>query len=489
LNFGAAEGFIHSSGALTISGVISGSNGLTINPFAGSAITLTGANTYTGATTINGGTLTFGGLIDAGTAGPLGQTSAPIVMNVGSAQTRIYVNADTTINRNIVVGGNPSPAVNAVLGTTGSQILTVNGNVDLQRRLILEGGSTAANGIRLNGVISGAGVLATSGTFTNYNILNGNNTYSGGTEITPQGTFELGSDTGFGTGTVYFIGAGGTVLGSGTAPRTIANNIQINSTLNTTTPASNPTFGGTAPLNFTGTFDLNGATRGLNVTNTAPTTISGVVQNGGFQKFGTGQLSLNSVTGNTYTGGTIVNAGNLNVNNTSGSGTGAGTVLVNAAGTLSGNFSISGSTVVNGTLSPGNSAGTANFGSSLSLGSAAVTNMELASASSFDRVNVADLLTLDGTINIITIEGFIVQAGMTFDLFDWGSINATGFNPATDINFSMAQTAPGVTWDTSNFTIDGTITAGPEPSTYALLASGVVFAVGAYRRRRARNNS
>jgi autotransporter-associated beta strand protein len=42
LNFGAAEGFIHTSNTLGISGVISGSGGLTINPFAGSTVTLSG---------------------------------------------------------------------------------------------------------------------------------------------------------------------------------------------------------------------------------------------------------------------------------------------------------------------------------------------------------------------------------------------------------------------------------------------------------------
>jgi len=334
-----------------------------------------------------------------------------------------------------------------------------------------------------NGIISGAGSLTDA--FSTLAVLNGANTYSGGTEIT-TGTYEAGNNAAFGTGTVYFIGAGGTIRGSGTAPRTIGNNVQINSAFSATA-ASNPTFAGSAPVTFTGNIDLNGSLRGLNVTSTAPTTFAGVVQNGGFQKFGTGQLSLNSVTGNTYTGGTIVNAGILNVNNTSGSGTGTGTVSVAAAGTLSGNFSISGVTVVNGTLSPGNSVGTSNFGSSLTLGSAAVTLMELASPTSFDTINVSGLMTLDGIINVVTIGGYVVQAGTTFDLINWGTLNATGFNPATDINFAGAQTAPGVTFDTSNFAVNGTITAVPEPSTYALLASGLAFGVAAYRRRRARN--
>lgn len=51
----------------------------------------------------------------------------------------------------------------------------------------------------------------------------------------------------------------------------------------------------------------------------------------GFTKLGSGILALTAATGNTYTGGTAVKAGTLQVSNTSGSGTGTGAVAVSGA--------------------------------------------------------------------------------------------------------------------------------------------------------------
>lgn len=87
----------------------------------------------------------------------------------------------------------------------------------------------------------------------------------------------------------------------------------------------------------------------------------------------------------------------------------------------------------------------------------------------------------------MTIGGFIAQQGMSFDLVDWGTINASGFNPSTDFNFSGAQTAPGTTFDVSNFTTNGTITvvAVPEPASWMMVGVGasMLFAMMRLRRR------
>jgi autotransporter-associated beta strand protein len=70
-------------------------------------------------------------------------------------------------------------------------------------------------------------------------------------------------------------------------------------------------------------------------------TITGL---GSVQQIGTGATTLTG--DNTYSGGTTISAGTLYVNNTSGSGTGSGSVLVQSGGTLAGSGTISGAVTV-----------------------------------------------------------------------------------------------------------------------------------------------
>jgi autotransporter-associated beta strand protein len=183
----------------------------------------------------------------------------------------------------------------------------------------------------------------------------------------------------------------------------------------------------------------------------------------------TGTDTLQFTAANTYSGGTIISAGRFLVNNTSGSGTGTGTVTIAAGATLAGNFTISGATTIDGSLN----AGDANFGSDLTLKSTATTFLDLNSATSFDTIDVAGTLKLDGTVVIVTTGGYVVQAGTQFDLLGWSLLDAESFDLATDLDLSGAALAAGVTWDTSAFLTHGTLTAVPEPGTYALLALGL----------------
>ena len=69
----------------------------------------------------------------------------------------------------------------------------------------------------------------------------------------------------------------------------------------------------------------------------------------------------------TYDGGTIVSAGTLLVNNTSGSGTGTGAVTVNSGGTLGGTGTIAGAITLDcgGAVAPGDGGIGTLFGSDL----------------------------------------------------------------------------------------------------------------------------
>ena len=96
LNFGAAEGVITngSTSTLTMGGVLSGSNGITLSTLKG-AIALTGANTYTGQTTLLGGQINFSGLVanDGVTAGAFGLSTGAIVMNPGTSSLLLWATA------------------------------------------------------------------------------------------------------------------------------------------------------------------------------------------------------------------------------------------------------------------------------------------------------------------------------------------------------------------------------------------------------------
>jgi autotransporter-associated beta strand protein len=85
--------------------------------------------------------------------------------------------------------------------------------------------------------------------------------------------------------------------------------------------------------------------------NNLSTTFAGVIQDSGsVTKIGAGKLTLSGA--NTYSGGTIVNAGSFLVANRLGSGTGTGPVQVNA-GKLGGTGRIAGSVTIGGGSGPG----------------------------------------------------------------------------------------------------------------------------------------
>src|SRR5262249_46077386 len=77
--------------------------------------------------------------------------------------------------------------------------------------------------------------------------------------------------------------------------------------------------------------------------------------------------ALNLTGASTYTGGTMVSPFSiLSVNNTTGSATGSGPVIVNG-GRLTGNGMIAGDVTVSGFLAPGNGVGTINFHGNVTL--------------------------------------------------------------------------------------------------------------------------
>ncbi len=315
-----------------------------------------------------------------------------------------------TLNNAITWLGSPT-----ILATSGA--LTFGGGWNIPA-----GPLRIIGDVNANGVISGAGGLTKSGAGTL--ALTAINTYAGPT-TNQSGTISLNGTATFGDGSGLLVLAGGEILSRNTrsgapianpilmtASATIAGNGTLTNSLRVfpfssdhivatagtltirnagTNPyASNNVFrvrlsgGGftfTRPISIGFSGDLEAALSELESYNDAASgdqtftsTISG---HGTFRRSAAdpanaGRTIFSGV--NTYSGGTIVSAGTLLVNNPFGSGTGSGVVTVNDNGTLGGSGTIAGPVTCSGTISPGQSVGTLTFESGLDL-SAGGTNL------------------------------------------------------------------------------------------------------------------
>ena len=103
--------------------------------------------------------------------------------------------------------------------------------------------------------------------------------------------------------------------------------------------------------------------------------------------------------------------------------------------------------------------------------------------SSYDKYIVAGNLSLNGTLKLVSWNGFTGSAGQSFDLLDWGTLSGTFAN----IDATGFQLAAGTQLDYSQLYTSGvisvTVAAVPEPGTYALFLGGLLT-LGCLARRR-----
>ena len=263
----------------TASAVLAGTAGLTKSTVG--TVTLSGQNTYTGTTTIGNGVLSVSDV--GGSNNNLGNATTAVVLGDATNKgTLSYTGNSDSFTRGFTVNAGGGQ----IDSTTSGQTLSVdtNGITSVSNGNLTIGG--AGNTKVTTAITTGTGSLTKTGAGSAILTSNGN-TYTGATNIN-NGVLQLGD-------------------GNGTGQLSTSSAITISSPGNFTVNRNNTVTQGT---DFSGG-DLAGT--------------------GSVTQAGTGTTVLNRAAGNSYSGGTTVSLGTLQVGNTSGSALGTGTVTVGTA--------------------------------------------------------------------------------------------------------------------------------------------------------------
>lgn len=246
---------------------------------------------------------------------------------------------------------------------------------------------------------------------------------------------------------------------------------------------------GTVTLNSGATVTADRLQLAQDVGSTGTLTLSGVNTHTGTTTISAGTLALDAT-------GALASSSNINLGTTGSTGTldvtAKSSFTLGSGQTLSGvdTVSLGGDTLtIEGTFSPGNSAGLVTIDGNFTLDSASIINLEiggLTRATEYDAFDVTGTATLGGTLNVSLIDEYNPTGTSTYNLFNASSIGGT----FAAVN--LPSVANG-TWNTSNLATTGeislTVSAVPEPANFALLLSLLAIGVKTTQRRVVRRRS
>ncbi len=204
---------------------------------------------------------------------------------------------------------------------------------------------------------------------------------------------------------------------------------------------------------------------------------------------GSRTVRLTSAAGAAATSDLTVSGGNFGGSFSDGGGslavtkTGGGTLRLDGVsthsgltdvqgGTLSGTGSLAGSLRIRdgAAISPGNLTGSFSLGGSFTQDFGSVYLAQIANPSSMDLVSLfgaGGQIAFDGTLKVALLDGFAPALGDAFDVFDW----TAGYTVSGNPDFDLPALSAGLSWSTSSFLADGSISVIPEPS--SLLLAGM----------------
>jgi filamentous hemagglutinin family protein len=522
---------------LTYANVISGTGSVT--KLAANSLTFTGDNTYSGGTSISAGTVKAGSATALGTSAISVSNGAALDLNgqtmtstgvltlrgTGVSGTGALLNSGSTAATYagaLALGANSSimsgASITSTISLTNTDALVGGGFT-----LTLGGVSTAGGDSFLYSVIDTTTTsVIKSGNAIAWNLY-GANTYSGGTSIN-GGTLRAGSSTALGSGAVTVASSGSldlrgqTMTSLGTLSLNGTGVSNLGALRNSSPTAATATYAG--PLVLTGntkifansgliqlthTGTITGATFGLTLGGAGGGSIAAIIgtTTGSLTKQDGGTWILSGA--NTYTGGTTVSAGTLqvgaggttgsisgNVSNTgvldfnrsndftyAGAISGTGSVSKSGTGTLtlSGTSNFSGTTTVNsGTLAISNASGLGGTGAitlnggtlRLQSGTTSLSGQVTLGANSSVSVDSGAQLTLSG---LVSGTGMLTKTSL-------GTLVLTGTNTyggGTTINLGTLQLGAGGTTGSilGNVTNNGTLAFNrSDDLTYANVISG-----------------